>query len=97
MVLYKSEIEKMGLQINFGRARKRDKNEAGTGSKIGLTLFFLVFFLMGSFFEVLVAKEFLARAQRYTWKTRSCTIQHSQVAETNTNKTPYIFIVQYHY
>jgi hypothetical protein len=76
---------------------KRDGKVAGTGGKIGLTLFFLVFFLMGSLFEVLIARDFLARVKRRTWQSVLCTILQSRVKETDDSDHPYVFQVQYEY
>ncbi len=77
--------------------RQHGGKVAGTGGKIGLTLFFLVFFLMGSLFEVLIARDFLARVKRRTWQTVPCTILQSRVEETNDSDHPYVLQVQYEY
>ncbi|KPK37950.1 MAG: hypothetical protein AMJ65_13515 [Phycisphaerae bacterium SG8_4] len=82
-------------QIDPGR--KRDNKVAGTGGRIGLTLFFLVFFLMGSVFELMIAREFLARVKRHTWQGVSCTMLQSQVKETSDSDHPYALEVQYEY
>lgn len=77
--------------------RRRDNNAARTGGKVGLTLFFLVFFLMGSLFEVFVAREFLARIKRYTWQKVPCAVLQSQVEETGDSDHPYALQVRYEY
>ena len=61
---------------------KRENKVTGAGGKIGLTLFFLVFFLMGSFFELMIARQFLARVKRHTWQGVSCTSMNSTEKHT---------------
>jgi hypothetical protein len=75
----------------------RHNTVAGTGGKLGLTLFFLVFFLMGSLFEVVIAREFLARVKQRTWRAAPCTITESQVVETGNDDNPYALQVAFNY
>lgn len=77
--------------------RNQKKKGAGAGGKIGLTLFFLVFFLMGSLFEVMIARDFLARVKRRTWQRVPCTILQSRIEEKDDSDHPYVFQVQYQY
>jgi hypothetical protein len=70
---------------------------AGIGGKLGLTLFFLVFFLMGSLFEVLIAREFVARVKQRTWRSVPCTITESKVLEKGGDDNPYAFQVRFDY
>ncbi len=74
-----------------------DNNAAGRGGKIGLTLFFLVFFLMGSLFELFIARDLLATVKRHTWQTVPCTLLQSQVKETEDSDHPYALQVKYEY
>lgn len=86
------------LRFRFGRRHERGRNQPLTwGGRIGGTLFFLVFFLMGSFFEVMVAREFLQRIQRYTWEKVPCRIMTSQVDERGPRDRPYSLVVAYAY
>ncbi len=75
----------------------RHNTVARTGGKLGLTLFFMIFFLMGSLFEVMIAREFLARVKQRTWHAVACTITESQVVETGNDDPPYAFQVAYNY
>lgn len=88
----------------IARFRMKTRNRPGchnivarTGGKLGLTLFFMVFFLMGSLFEVMIAREFLARAKQRTWRAVPCTITESQIVETGDNDNPYAFQVAFNY
>jgi len=81
----------------YGSGHRRDNNTARTGGKIGLTLFFLVFFLMGSFFELMIVREFLTRIKRCTWQEAPCAMLQSQVEETGNSDRPYALQVKYEY
>lgn len=76
---------------------KRNSKIPGTGGRIGLTLFFLVFFLIGSFFELMTAREFLVRVKRHVWQGVSCKMLQSLVEETADSDHPYVLRVQYEY
>ncbi|UCE50590.1 MAG: DUF3592 domain-containing protein [Phycisphaerales bacterium] len=77
--------------------RKHDDKTMGIGGRIGLTLFFLVFFLVGSLFELMIAREFWARVKRLTWQSVSCTILQSRVEETDDSEHPYVLQIRYEY
>jgi hypothetical protein len=83
--------------MRSGRRRRGDNNRAGTGGKLGLTLFFMFFFLMGSFFEVMIAREFMTRLKQRTWRSTPCTIHSSRAAETQDTDNPYAFRVRFEY
>lgn len=87
-----------GFNIRFGRrGRGRDNKPPGVVGKLGLSLFFLMFFLMGSLFEVLIARDFLQRVQRRFWKTASCTILKTEIEEERGSENPYKLAIQYDY
>ncbi len=64
------------------------------GGRILGTLFFLAFFLMGSFFEVFVVREFVLILNRYSWTKTPCQILSSAV---ETKEGEYRFVVRYEY
>lgn len=82
-------MELADIKRQYGLGHRRGNTAAGIGDKVGLTLFFLMFLLMGSLFEVLIAREFLAGIHRYTWETVLCTMLESQVKETGDSDHSY--------
>jgi hypothetical protein len=70
---------------------------AGTGAKLGLSLFFLFFFAIGSLFEILILLGVAQAAGQRTWEQTPCTIVASEVQERQEGGEPYIFVVQYRY
>ena len=49
---------------------------------------------MGSFFELMITREFLARVKRHTWQGVSCTMLQSQVKEMGSSDQPYVLQVE---
>ncbi len=85
--------------IRFRRCHFQDTTgrPAGAGGKLAISLFFFVFFAMGSFFEILTVREFTrAVAQRF-WRETPCRIVQSQVEERGGSASPYVFAVRYEY
>ncbi|MBN1816075.1 MAG: DUF3592 domain-containing protein [Sedimentisphaerales bacterium] len=78
-----------GFQIRLGRGKTQ---EAGVFGKLFISLFFLVFFSFGAFFEYIIAQEFLTRFGRYGWEKRPCVVLESSVQEN-----PFRFNVRYEY
>lgn len=64
--------------------------------KLGLSLFFLFFFMMGSLFEVLILREFGGAMGQRFWKRVPCTVVASEVREFG-GESPYAFTVGYQY
>jgi hypothetical protein len=64
-------------------ANSDTKPPPGAGGKLVLSLFFLFFFLMGSVFVWLIAREALAGLQTWTWPQVPCQISRSGVRETD--------------
>ena len=85
--------------ITFNRNRKRDRQgrKESVFSKIGATLFFLIFLVMGLFFEVLIVKDTVKSVKSHSWTKTECTILTSSVAEKPGDKSPYVFQVSYEY
>ena len=65
--------------------------------RLGLSLFFLVFFVMGSLFEVLILREFGRATGQRSWKKVACTIISSEVQEQSDSEEPYALAVRYRY
>ena len=65
--------------------------------KLGLSLFFLFFFAMGSLFEVFLVREFGRAMGQRAWKKTPCTIVSSEVQERAGDKTPYLSPSSYQY
>ena len=59
------------------------------GGRIAATLFFLVFFLMGSLFVAVIVGDALRQAAVWLWPEVECTILDSGVEETGDDKSPY--------
>jgi len=76
------------------------KEPSGCGSFAGKgvgTLFFGLFFLLGSFFVVLILGEALRQAAPWFWPETSCTIVSSDVENTGEDENPYRPAVRYRY
>jgi hypothetical protein len=65
--------------------------------RLGLSLFFLFFFSIGSLFELFVIREFGRAMGQRLWKKTPCRIVSSEVQEHAGSKAPYIFAVSYQY
>ena len=63
--------------------------------RLGLSLFFLFFFAMGSLFEVFILHEFARAMGQRSWKPVPCTIVASEVREDG--QSPYAVAVGYQY
>jgi Protein of unknown function (DUF3592) len=85
--------------IRFRNRGSREANTkpAGLGGKLGLSLFFLLFFALGSFFEVAMIRDFGRAVSQRSWQEISCKIVSSEVAERDDDEQPYAFAVRYEY
>ena len=70
---------------------------AGLGGKLAASLFFLLFFAAGSFFEIVVLREFGRAIGQRSWKETPCKIVSSGVAERSDHERPYTFTIRYEY
>ncbi len=76
----------------------KDHDEApSVGARLGLSLFFLFFFVLGSLFEVLLIRQFGQTIGQRFWKKTPCTILGSEVQERSENEEPFAFTVRYQY
>jgi hypothetical protein len=64
--------------------------------KLGLSLFFAVFFAMGSFFEIFIIHEFTRAMSQRSWTQVPCTVVASEVQERS-GESAYVFAVRYQY
>jgi len=83
------------VRVGFRDRRSGDKAPS-TGGKLGLSLFFLFFFGMGTLFEALMLREFGRAAGQRAWKKVPCTVLDSDVREQG-GEEPYMFAVRYQY
>jgi hypothetical protein len=70
---------------------------AGTAGKLGLSLFFFVFFAMGSLFEVFILREFGRAMGQRSWQKTPCRIVSSEIQEQSGSDFHYLFAVSYEY
>ena len=85
------------VRLNFQSRNRNADKPAGVGGKLGLSLFFLIFFAMGSFFEVLMIREFGRALAQRSWKKTPCKVVRSDVQERQNSDDPYAFVVAYEY
>ncbi len=84
------------VRINIGGSGDNAGKPASILGRCGLSLFFLVFFAMGSLFEVFTLREFgRASGQRF-WKRVPCAIVASEVREVG-GESPYAITIGYQY
>jgi len=84
--------------VRFNFSRRSDHGRAsGLIGKLGISLFFLFFFALGTFFEVMIAREFVKVLAQRAWKAHACTILSSGVEDKGRNDNPYVFAVRYEY
>jgi len=82
------------VRIQF---RRRGGPATAAVNRLGLSLFFLFFFGIGSLFELLILREFVRVTGQQAWKKTPCTIVASEVQERQEGGEPYVFTVRYHY
>ena len=77
--------------------RNNGSQAPSVAGRLGLSLFFFLFFAMGSLFELFLVREFGRVLAQRAWQRVPCTVAGSEVQEQRDNKTPYVFAVQYRY
>ncbi len=70
---------------------------ASVVGRLGLTLFFLLFFALGSLFELFIIREFWRTLGQRAWKRTPCTISSSAVQERTAGDAPFAWAVSYRY
>lgn len=82
----------------MSRIRTNLKRPLGLGGRILGSLFFLVFFGMGSLFCFFIGREFYLNLQARGWAPTECVIVESRVEENRKkSENPYGFAVRYEY
>ena len=85
----------MKLKIGSGSSSRLDgRSAAGKGC---LTLFFLVFLLMGSAFTIIIIGEAVRETAVWFWPEVDCTVISSGVEETGDDEDPYAPVVVFEY
>jgi hypothetical protein len=79
----------MAHRFRLRLGSRRGGSETGFAGKGFLTLFFGIFFALGSFFLVVLVRETLHTAETYAWAERSCEIEHSRVVREG-GEAPYV-------
>lgn len=85
------------VKFSFGRCTGRYDKPPTVVGKVGISLFFFVFFGMGLVFEVLIIRELGNAISQRFWKKTACTILASDIEEKPRSDTPYTFTVSYEY
>jgi hypothetical protein len=88
-ILQNSTINTYGSHDSAGKP-------ASIPGRVGLSLFFLFFFAMGSLFEAFILREFGRAAGQRSWKRVPCTIVASEVQEVG-GESPYAAAISYQY
>jgi hypothetical protein len=65
--------------------------------RLGLLLFFLFFFTLGSLFELFVVREFGRVLSRRSWTKIPCRVVSSEIREQSNDGIPFVFTVHYRY
>jgi len=82
------------MKISVGTSSESQSGCAGKGF---MTIFFGVFFLMGSLFTILIVGEAWKQLAPWLWPRTDCTILASGVGETGDDQDPYRPLVRYRY
>lgn len=69
----------------------------GIGARIFISLFFLAFLAMGSFFVWMVGRGIVDMARAWTWREVECRIVESRVEQRISDPHPFVFQVRYRY
>jgi hypothetical protein len=82
------------MKISIGTSSESQSGCAGKGFA---TIFFGLFFLMGSLFTVFMIGETWKQLETWWWPATDCTILSSGVADTGDDEDPYRPLVRYRY
>jgi Protein of unknown function (DUF3592) len=85
------------IRFRHRGSRDAESKPPGLGGKLVSSLFFLAFFAMGSFFEVLMVRDFGQAAGQRFWQEVPCKVLASEVQERHDSEKPYAFVVGYEY
>ncbi len=82
------------MKISIGTSSESQSGCAGKGFA---TIFFGLFFLMGSLFTIFMIGETWKQLETWWWPATDCTILSSGVADTGDDEDPYRPLVRYRY
>ena len=85
------------MEFSVGNTSERPSGCGSFAGKGAGTLFFGVFFLMGSLFVFFILGEALREAAPWLWTETSCTVVSSGIESTDEDKQPYRPAVRYQY
>ncbi len=85
------------MQVKIGSGFTSRFGGGSAGGKGCLTLFFLVFFLMGSAFTIIIIGEAVRQSAVWFWPETECTVISSGVEETGDDSEPYQPTVVFEY
>ncbi len=85
------------MQISVGTTSEKPSGCGSFTGKVAGTLFFGIFFLIGSLFVFLILGEALREAAPWFWPETTCTIISSGVENTGEDENPYRPDVRYRY
>jgi len=85
------------VKLSFGNINSKGRKVQGSAGKLVASLVFLAFFGMGTFFEVMVVREFMKKIARRSWPSASCKIVASDVEHKASDEQAYVFVVSYEY
>lgn len=85
------------MQIEIGSGSTSRLGGRSAGGKGCLTLFFLVFFLMGAAFTIIIIGEAIRETAVWFWPETECTVISSGVEETGDESDPYQPVVVFEY
>jgi hypothetical protein len=85
------------LRFRHRRSSGQGGKPLGVGGKLGISLFFLLFFAMGMLFEVLTIREFGRVLGQRSWQRVPCRITRSGVQEQNDSEKPFVFATGFAY
>ena len=81
------------MQINLNTASKAQ----AVAGKLGLTVFFSIFFLMGTLFLVFMGWEFYQSCVPYFWDETPCRVVSSKIVKAKNSSSDNKFKVKYNY
>lgn len=84
------------VRIVHYRSGSNAGQPASIRGRVGLSLFFVFFFLMGSLFTALIGHAFARAMGQRSWKSTPCTIIAGDVQDLG-GDSPYAFAVSYRY
>lgn len=79
------------------RIRSQEGGCGGIVGKLFITVFFFIFFAVGTMFTVFVAGEVVRTISTYSWEQIPCVVLSSEIEETSDDEDPYQPKIHYRY